>query len=69
MADLEELTILNPVRPYFLLMHVSQSSNIKRVKSILSRLGPQFEQVALDVFLKMAGEHPTFKERFRDGIR
>ncbi len=66
-ADLEELANLNPARPYFLLMHVRQYSNVARVKSILSRLGPQFEQVQLDVFLKMAGEQPTFKERFREG--
>jgi len=65
-ADLEELATLNPVRPYFLLMHVRQYSNVARVKSILSRLGPQFEQVQLDVFLKMPGENPTFKERFRE---
>ncbi len=66
-ADLEELANINPARPYFLLMHVRQYSNVARVKSILSRLGPQFEQVQLDVFLKMAGEQPTFKERFREG--
>lgn len=67
MADLGELAALNPIRPYFLLMHVRQYSNVARAKSILSRLGPQFEQVQLDVFLKMAGERPTFKERFREG--
>ncbi len=65
-ADLEELTTINPVRPYFLLMHVRQYSNIKRVKGVLDHLGPQFEQLPLDIFLKMAGEQPTFKERFRD---
>lgn len=65
-ADLEELTTINPVRPYFLLMHVRQYSNIKRVKSVLDKLGPQFEQLPLDIFLRMAGEHPTFKERYRD---
>lgn len=65
-ADLEELTQLNKIRPYFLLMHVRQSSTIKRVKAILNRLGPEFEVVPLDIFLKMAGEQPTFKERFRE---
>jgi hypothetical protein len=65
-ADLEELTEFNKARPYFLLMHVRQTSTIKRVKSILSRLGPEFEVVPLDVFLKMAGEQPTFVERYRD---
>jgi hypothetical protein len=65
-ADLEELAALNTARPYFLLMHVRQSSSVKRVKSILDRLGPEFEVVPLDIFLKMAGEQPTFVERFRD---
>jgi hypothetical protein len=65
-ADIEELAELNKTRPYYLLMHVRQSSDIRRVKSILGRLGPDFEVVPLDVFLKMAGEHPTFAERYRD---
>jgi hypothetical protein len=65
-ADIEELAALNKARPYYLLMHVRQSSTIKRVKSILGRLGPDFEVVPLDIFLKMAGEHPTFAERYRD---
>jgi hypothetical protein len=65
-GDIEELAALNTARPYYLLMHVRQSSTIKRVKSILGRLGPDFEVVPLDVFLKMAGEHPTFAERYRE---
>jgi hypothetical protein len=65
-ADLEELAEMNRIRPYFLLMHVRQSSNIKRVKSILGRLGGDFEVVPLDIFMKMAGEQPTFKERYRE---
>jgi hypothetical protein len=65
-ADIAELAALNKVRPYYLLTHVRQSSDIKRVKAILGRLGPDFEAVPLDIFLKMAGEHPTFAERYRD---
>ncbi len=65
-ADLEELAAFNKNRPYFLLMHVRQYSNIKRVKSILEKLGPEFEVVPLEIFLKMAGEQPTFMERFRE---
>ncbi|MDH3251187.1 MAG: GxGYxYP family putative glycoside hydrolase, partial [Ignavibacteria bacterium] len=63
-ADLEELALVNSSRPYFLLMHVRESSDIKRVKGILDRLSEQFELVPLDRFLKMAGTQPTFKERF-----
>jgi len=63
-ADLEELARLNSKRPYFLLLHVRESSDIKRVKGVLDKLGPEFEVVPLDVFLKMAGKDPTFKEKF-----
>ncbi len=63
-ADLEELAVFNEARPYFLLMHVREYSNVKRVKAILSRLGSEFEVVPLDIFLKMAGEQPTFVERY-----
>lgn len=61
-ADLEELAALNATRPYFLVMHVRQWSDIRRVKGILDKLGPEFEVVPLDIFLKMAGAAPTFKE-------
>ncbi|MEX2191089.1 MAG: GxGYxYP domain-containing protein [Bacteroidota bacterium] len=63
-ADLEELAAINKNRPYFLLMHVREWSDIKRVKGILDRLGPEFELIPLDVFLTMAGKNPTFKEKF-----
>jgi hypothetical protein len=61
-ADLKELIALNSKRPYFLLMHVRESSNIERVKSILDKLGEDVEVVPLDVFLKMAAAKPTFKK-------
>jgi hypothetical protein len=62
-ADLKELAILNPKRPYFQLVHVREYSDVKRVKGILDKLGPEFEVVPLDVFLTMAGAKPTFQER------
>jgi hypothetical protein len=62
--DLTELANLNAKRPYFLLLHVRQWSDIKRVKRILDKLGPEFEVVPLDIFLKMAGSEPTFKTRY-----
>jgi len=61
-ADLQELATLNSERPYFLLMHVREYSDVKRVKGILDRLGAEFEVVPLDVFLTMAGTQPTFEE-------
>jgi hypothetical protein len=63
-ADLHELAAVNDRRPYFLLVHVREYSNVKRVKSIIDKLGPGFELVPLDIFIKMAGEAPTFRERF-----
>jgi hypothetical protein len=63
-ADLHELAAINARRPYFLLMHVREYSNVERVKSIIDKLGPEFELVPLDVFITMAGEAPTFQERF-----
>jgi hypothetical protein len=63
-ADLHELAVLNARRPYFLLMHVREYSNVKRVKSIIDKLGPEFELVPLDVLITMSGNAPTFQERF-----
>lgn len=63
-ADLHELGRINRVRPYFLLVHVRESSDVKRVKGIMDKLNADFELVPLDIFLKMAGEKPTFKEKF-----
>jgi hypothetical protein len=65
-ADLEELAAVNNDRPYFLLVHVREYSDVARVKSICDRLGSAFEVVPLDVFLTMAGERPTFKERYME---
>jgi hypothetical protein len=62
-ADLQELATLNTRRPYFLLVHVREYSDVKRVKGILDKLGPEFEVVPLDVFLTMAGTQPTFEKR------
>ncbi|MCH6256871.1 hypothetical protein MLD52_09955 [Puniceicoccaceae bacterium K14] len=64
-ADLIELASINQRRPYFLLLHVRQWSDITRVKSIFDGLGPAFEVVPLDVFLKMSAEDPTFENYTR----
>jgi hypothetical protein len=45
-------------------VHVREWSDVRRVKGILDRLGAGFEVVPLDLFLAMAGEKPTFEERF-----
>lgn len=63
-ADLEELARLNPERPYYLLLHIRQWSTIEHVMGILDQLGPEFEVVPLDVFLKLAAAKPDFNPRF-----
>ena len=63
-ADLRELTAVNAKRPYFLLIHIREYSDLQRTKSILDRLGTGCEVVPLDIFLKMAAAAPTFQERF-----
>ena len=63
-ADLTELAGINAARPYFLLVHVRENSDVARVKRITDRLGAGFEIVPLDIFLKMAGESPTFREHY-----
>ncbi len=63
-GDLQELAAVNAKRPYFLLVHIREYSDLQRTKSILDRLGPGFELVPLDLFLKFAGMQPTFEERF-----
>jgi hypothetical protein len=65
-ADLKELAQINSNRPYFLLVHVRESSDVSRVKSMWDKLGLEFELVPLDIFLKLAGENQTFKERFME---
>ncbi|MCC6398113.1 MAG: hypothetical protein IT282_13955 [Bacteroidetes bacterium] len=60
-TDLQELATLNTKRPYFLLVHVREYSDVKRVRGILDKLGSEFEVVPLDVFLTMAGSQPTFE--------
>lgn len=65
-SDLKELAKLNPQRPYFLIAHIRQWSDISRVKKIYDKLGPEFELIPLDIMLKMAAENPTFVEKYFD---
>lgn len=64
-ADLEELISLNKKRPYFLLMHVRETSSIDTVADILGSLEEAAEVVPLDVFLKMAGNKKTYRTRYK----
>ena len=63
-ADLKELINMNKTRPYFLLFHIREWNSIDRVKEILGGLGSDVEVVPLDIFLKLAGNDPTFQTYF-----
>jgi len=63
-ADIQELAYWNGKRPYYLLMHVRQWSDISHVKSILDLLGPEFEIIPLDKFMMYIKKENTFTERF-----
>jgi hypothetical protein len=65
-ADVEELTELNPQRPYFLLMHVRESNTVEKVAQILGGLSEPVEVVPLDVFLKLAAGAKTYRTYFRE---
>lgn len=63
-ADLKGLIALNQNRPYFLVLHVREFNSIERTKQILEGLGQNVDIIPLDIFLKLAGNQPTFKTRF-----
>ncbi|MDQ8183108.1 GxGYxYP domain-containing protein [Pelagicoccus sp. SDUM812005] len=63
-ADLEELIQLNRKRPYFLLIHVRESTTIDRVADILEGVSEEMEVVPLDVFLKLAASRQTYERRY-----
>lgn len=64
-ADLEELTQLNPQRPYFLLMHVRESNTIEKVRKIFDLLSEEVEVVPVDVFMKLAASEKTYLTRYQ----
>ena len=64
--DIQELARINPRRPYFLPVHVRQTNNVKRMKEIVERLGPEFQVVPPREFVIMAGKQPTMTTRYLD---
>ena len=64
--DLRELAKVNHIRPYYLVIHVREFSNILRVQEVLKLLGDEFELVDTETLLKSAGKNPTFTTRYRD---
>lgn len=65
-ADLNELIALNPVRPYFLLVHVRESNDVNSLVNVLTQLTGPTEVVPLDVFMKLAASKQTYTTRYQD---
>lgn len=66
--DLVELATVNEKRPYFLLVHVRNFSDIRRVVRIIDALPDGFEIIPLDEFLVMAGRNWTFAEAYATDV-
>ena len=63
--DLEMLASLNPVRPYYLAVHVREFSTVGKVISIIQGLNPSiFEVVTADDFWDIANAKPNFRNRY-----
>ena len=63
--DLETLAELNPVRPYFLAIHVREFSTVGKVIDIIDGLDSSvFEVVPVGDFFKIANKNPTWKDRY-----
>ena len=65
-SDLEELIQLNPVRPYFMLIHIRESNTIEKVRTILTRLTEDVEIVPVDTFMKLAASNQTYRTRYQE---
>lgn len=65
-ADLEELIQLNPVRPYFMLIHIRESNTIEKVRTILTSLTEDVEVVPVDTFMKLAASNQTYRTRYQE---
>ncbi len=64
-SDIEMLARLNPVRPYYLAIHVREFSTVGKVISIVDGLDETlFEVVNADDLWEMANANPTFLDRF-----
>jgi len=64
--DIRELAALNPRRPYFLPVHVRETNTVRRIKTIMDQLGPEFQVVPPEELMIMAGEKPTMITRYLD---
>ena len=62
--DINALAELNPIRPYYLAIHVREFSTVGKVIDIVNGLDDSvFEITPVDDFFEMANEFPTWKDR------
>ncbi len=64
--DLRELAVINPKRPFFMPIHVRETNTVARIKSIMDKLGTEFQVVAPEELMIMAGKKPTTAAWFLD---
>lgn len=64
-SDLESLARANPVRPYFLAVHVREFSTVGKVQEIIQGLpADTFSVLPIDSFFQLANANPTWTDRF-----
>ena len=60
LSDIEDLAKSNPVRPFFLAMHVREFSTVSKVEEIINSLNPdEFDVVSTQTFFELAAVLPT----------
>jgi hypothetical protein len=62
--DLQELAVINPRRPCFIPVHVRENNDVRRMKEIVQKLGPEFVIVPPREFMILAGREPAIVTRY-----
>jgi hypothetical protein len=61
--DIQNLALSNPIRPYFLPVHVREWSSVDKIHEVVSGLGSGFIITPVDTFFDLANKNPTFRQR------
>jgi len=64
-ADLDELIALNPIRPYFCLVHVRETNDVNSLIEAIGSLHGPVEVVPLDRFMRLAAGAKTYVTRYQ----
>jgi hypothetical protein len=62
--DLQELATLNPKRPCFIPVHVRENNDVRRMREVVQRLGPEFVILPPREFMILAGKQPSVTTRY-----